>query len=61
MIMVKHFLDYLKYTLNTKLVYYRSDSKKVTTYTYIDVDFANALEKKLVLEMILVINYYLIV
>jgi hypothetical protein len=61
MTMTKHVLDYLKYTLNAKLVYHRSDSKKVTTYTYIDTDFTNAPGRKSVLEMALSINYYLIV
>jgi hypothetical protein len=44
--MTKHVLDYLKYTLNTKLVYCRSDSKKVTVYTYINTNFANAPGRK---------------
>jgi hypothetical protein len=62
MAMAKHVLGYLKYTLNAKLVYHRSDSKKVTTYTYayVDADFANALGRKLVSEMTLSINYCLI-
>jgi cytochrome c oxidase assembly protein Cox11 len=59
--MTKYILGYLKYTLNAKLVYHRSDSKKVTTYTYVDVDFANTPERKSVSEMTLSINYYLIV
>jgi hypothetical protein len=61
MIMTKYVLGYLKYTLNTKLVYCRSDSKKVIAYTYIDVDFANVPGRKSVLGMVLSINYCLIV
>jgi hypothetical protein len=59
--MVKHVLGYLKYTLNAKLVYCKSDSKKVTAYAYVDADFANTPERKSVSEMVLFINYCLIV
>jgi hypothetical protein len=59
--MTKYILDYLKYTLNAKLVYYRSDSNKVIVYAYMDTNFTNTLEKKLVLRMTLAINYCLIV
>jgi hypothetical protein len=60
MAMAKHILDYLKYILNAKLGYHRSDSKKVTTYAYVDADFANTPGRKSVSEITLSINYYLI-
>jgi hypothetical protein len=60
MAMTKYILGYLKYTLNAKLVYCRSDSKKVTAYAYVDADFANTPERKSVLKMTLSINYCLI-
>jgi hypothetical protein len=56
MVMAKHVLGYLKYTLNVKLVYHRSDSKKVTAYAYIDANFANV-GRKSVLGIALSINY----
>jgi hypothetical protein len=58
--MVKYVLGYLKYTLNAKLVYCKSDNKKITTYTYVDANFANTPGRKSVLEMALSINYCLI-
>jgi hypothetical protein len=61
MAMAKYILGYLKYTLNTKLVYHISDSKKVTAYAYVNADFANAPGRKSVLGMALSINYCLIV